>query len=102
MLYMLSALLIAALGAASLLGVHAFRSEHLMAFRHRGRALLLFERDVAGRYRLIDPLQLPAAVWRFAGVKAAETWATGMRAALPRTPGRLARREERRARTAHA
>jgi|GEM_PF-2831024 len=102
MLYMLSALLIAALGSASLLAVHAFRSEHLMAFRHRGRALLLFERDTAGRYRLIDPLQLPGAVWRFLGMRAAETWTTGIHAGLPRTRERLARREEQRARAAHA
>jgi hypothetical protein len=105
MTYIVSVALLALLGAASLLAVQAFRSEHLVAFRHRRQDFFLFERGADGRYALIAPVQAPLAVWHFAVERTAALLRATPQAALRHVPGqpfRGVRRSDGRTRTAHA
>lgn len=102
MTHVLFALLLVPVGAAAAyLAVQAFRSEHLVAFRHRHRDIFLFEREGDGRYRLIGPVQVPLAVYHFAVLRCVAAVKAGSQAVLHRLPGHL-QRDARRASAAHA
>lgn len=88
MTYMLFALLSVLLaGGAALLAVQAFRSEHLVAFRHRGGEFFLFERGADDRYRIIPLVQAPGALGRFALARAQAMLGAAPRVAMRHLPG---------------
>ncbi|HEV2150364.1 MAG TPA: hypothetical protein VGR37_23395 [Longimicrobiaceae bacterium] len=105
MTYIVLAVVLALVGAPVLLAAQAFRSEYLVAFRHRGREFFLFERGADGRYALIAPVEAPLAVWRFARERAAAVLHAAPQASLRHVPGRPFRalqRSDGRAGAAHA
>ncbi len=105
MTYMLFVLLLVLVGGAALLSVHAFRSEHLVVFSHRGGEVFVMERGDDGRYQLIEPVRAPLAVWHFARKRAGALLHATPRIARQHVPGqpfRAFHRGERGARTAHA
>jgi hypothetical protein len=104
MTYTLFAILLVLAGAAALLAVHAFRSEHLVVFSHRGGELFVLERGDDG-YQLIERVRVPLAVWHFARKRADALLRAAPRVARQHVPGQPLRafhRGERGARTAHA
>ncbi|HEX2190776.1 MAG TPA: hypothetical protein VHG51_17845 [Longimicrobiaceae bacterium] len=87
MTYMLFALSVLLAGGAAVLAVQAFRSEHLMAYRHRGGEFFLFERGADERYRIIPVVQAPAAVWRYGHGRARAMAGAAPRVAMRHLPG---------------
>ncbi|HEX7240377.1 MAG TPA: hypothetical protein VF263_08940 [Longimicrobiaceae bacterium] len=104
MSYMLSALVVAVLGAYAHLAVQAFRSQYLLVLNHRGGELFFFEKAVDGRYTLIQPVRLPSAVIRYARTRAGSLARTAPERVMQHAPGQLFRalqKPGRRARAAH-
>lgn len=83
MVYMLLFGVVAA-GALALFTARALRSEHLLLLRWRKGGLFLFARQEDGRYALLTPLRVPAAVAGFAWRELTGT--------LDAVPGRVARK----------
>lgn len=88
MTYTLFALLAVLVGGAALLVVQAFRSEHLMWFRHRRGEFFLFERTPDGRYQIIPPVHAPLAVWRFGRACGIALLGAAPEVAMRHLPGR--------------
>ena len=105
MSYMLSALVVAVLGAYAHFAVQAFRSQYLLLLNHRGGELFFFEKAAAdGRYTLIQPVRVPSAVIRYARTRAGSLARTAPERVMQHAPGQLFRalqKPGRRARAAH-
>lgn len=77
-----AALVLALVGWAARLWVMAQRAEHLLVLRLEGGTFLL-ARQQDGRFLLINPLQVPAVLWRYEVLLTVERY-RALRTALAR------------------